>query len=888
MPLAAGTRLGPYEVVAPLGAGGMGEVYRARDTRLDRTVAVKILPSRFAEHPEARKRFEREARAISALSHPHICALYDVGNQDGVEYLVMEFLEGETLAARLGRGPLTLDELVRWGTQIADALEKAHRQGVVHRDLKPGNVMLTKVGAKLLDFGLAKAAGAGTLGVDLSSSPTVSRPLTAAGTIVGTFQYMAPEQLEGAEADARSDIFSFGTLLYEMATGKQAFDGSSAASLIAAILRGEPRPLAELVPMAPPALDRVVRTCLKKDPDARFQSAHDVKLQLEWLREVLPGTAAGEDTARRPRAATMMLVGAGMVLAFLAGWLWTAMRGAAPEPRPAVFSLSASEGALFQAAVEEHNLAISPDGRTLAFVAITDDQPRIWLRRVDSPAPRPLAGTEGAGSIFWSPDGEWLGFFADRRLKKIRAAGGPAQTLCSISGIIGTASWGRDGTILFTEFQGTPERYGVLAVDAAGGEPFRVVAPSQAVEGHRWPHWLPDGRHFLYVAFAEELEIRLHRMGDAESRTLLRVASRVEYARGHLYYVRDRTLVAHRFDPWSRTLSGEAIPVAERLPYFLIGWAPFAVSEGGVIAYQAGETNSELLWFDRQGRSLGTLGEPGLYESLAISPDGQRAAVEVEHPDGLNSDLWIYDLARGVGRRFTSEPGYQSSPVWSPDGRQIAFGIHGHVMSNLMVRDVVGSGGSRSLVPPSGNFQFPSDWSRDGRSVAFSQFDEATGLDIWLAPLADGRAPFPFRQTAYNEGRARFSPDSRWLAYESDETGRMEIYLQPVDRSAEPVSISRTGGTDPRWQRDGRALFFFGPGGRFYAVSVRLGRAAQVGAPVEQFRFPREMGNKLGTTYGRYDVTMDGQRILVISGGGAAALPVTVHLDWQPGQRSPR
>jgi serine/threonine protein kinase len=644
MAIEVGAMLGPYEIEESIGAGGMGEVYRARDTRLERTVAIKVLAPHLAERPEHRQRLEREAKTVSSLSHPHICPLYDVGHEDGVDFLVMEFIEGETLADRLARGPLPVEEVLRYGIQIADALEKAHKQGIVHRDLKPGNVMLTTSGAKLLDFGLARADAGGDDEGDLTVSPTVSKPLTAAGTVIGTYQYMAPEQLEGKTADARTDIFALGAVLYEMASGRRAFLADTQASLIGAIMHEQPQPVSAVQPMIPPAFDRVIRSCLAKDPEERWQTAHDVKLQLQWIAE----------------GGSVALFAVGYVRRAPAPLLQTRFEIAPPPELATVGSPR-----------------ISPDGRFLAFRGVdSTGNAQLWLRPMDSVEARPLAGTEGASGDsrpIWSPDSRYVAFFVGRKLKKVPVAGGPAQTICDADGADG--SWSTGGEILYDGVATDP----LMRVPAAGGiaKPEVRVEDLEDVSALGWPEFLPDGEQFIFLAdqLEEDSRVMIRSLGSAEGRVLMNSDSRVQYVEpGYLVYVLNGMLVAHPFDADAGTLIGDPLPLADSIGVSAVGLADFSASHDGTLVYRAGQTGArKLLWRDRAGRELGQVGEPAEFMTTSLSPDGQRLVVNVEEPDGDNIDLWIHDLERGVASRFTFDEGYDLVPLWSPDGSRIVF-----------------------------------------------------------------------------------------------------------------------------------------------------------------------------------------------------------------------
>jgi eukaryotic-like serine/threonine-protein kinase len=589
--LTPGSRLGPYEVLGQIGAGGMGEVYKARDTRLERTVAVKVLPPHLSASPESRQRFEREAKTISQLSHPHICAIYDVGREGDTEYLVMEFLEGETLSDRLGKGPLPLEQTLRFGTEIADALDKAHRQGIVHRDLKPGNVMLTKSGVKLLDFGLAKVMEPAQPVSSLTSNPTMAGTpnLTEEGTILGTFQYMAPEQLEGKEADGRTDIFAFGAVLYEMATGRPAFTGASRASLISSIMTSQPSAISAVEPMTPPMLEHIVQRCLAKGRDDRWQSAGDVSGELRWLASAPTGGTPA--VSARSRNGRVVAIGALLLLAALLAVLaLPRLRRAASQPQAVRFLVGPPTGALFTHDVVATNMALSPDGRHLAFVASSQGRRQIWLRDLDAVTARALAGTEGGSSPFWSPDSRSLGFFAERKLKRLAISGGAPQAITeAVNG--GNACWGADDTILFIDNIG---REGILSVPAGGGAVAEVTHfdKKRGDIWHAWPSFLPDGHHFLYSAwFGDKSSIRLGSLEQGDLGDLLPARSRAVFApEGYLLYVSEGALLARTFDPKGFRVSGNPLTVAGRVPYLAVtGGADFAVSQTGALAFVEGE-----------------------------------------------------------------------------------------------------------------------------------------------------------------------------------------------------------------------------------------------------------------------------------------------------------
>jgi Tol biopolymer transport system component len=872
MTLAAGSKLGPYEILAQVGAGGMGEVYRARDTRLDRTVAVKVLPPHLSSSEEMRQRFEREARAISQLSHAHICALYDVGSHEGTEYLVMEFLEGETLASRLAGGPLPVEQTLKFGAEIIDALDKAHRQGIVHRDLKPGNVMITKSGVKLLDFGLAKAMAPASQLSGLTSMPTVATPqnLTQQGTILGTFQYMAPEQLEGAEADARSDIFAFGAVLYEMATGRKAFSGKSQASLIGSILKDDPAPISSIQPMTPPALDRVVKTCLAKDPDDRFQTAHDVKLQLDWIAE--GGSQAGvpAPVAARRKSREKLAWGVAGAAVLAAVLLGVGFVRRAPAPRRMVrFDIATPEGITTIDAPR-----ISPDGHYLAFNA-TDStgKSRIYVRPLNALSAQPLAGTEGTTRPFWSPDSRFLGFMAEGKLKKIEVSGGPAQKICDApSGADG--SWSPEGVILYDGRANDP----IYRVPAGGGTPVVAVKPDPARKEATvgWPEFLPDGRHFLYMATGQKAEENTYRVGSldsTESKTLASAQTLVSYAPpGYLLFVRDKTLVAQPFDVKGLKTTGEPVPLAEHIGTDAVGLARFSVSRDGTLAYRTGESGDRMVWVDRSGREGEPIGDPGDYHNPALSPGGDRLAFDLADPRSGKRDIWVRDLKRGVSSRFTFGAGDAFCPLWSSDGSRIVF-TQGQ---NLFEKAADGQGEEKLLLK-SDDLKIACDWSRDGRFIAFASRAKETGFDIWTLPMSGERKPTPFLKTPFAELWPVFSPDGRFLAYQSNESGRPEIYVQNFPGPGGKWQISTSGGVEARWSADGKELYYRAPDQKLMAVEIQAGSGFTAGVPQALFagRFDT------GVARARYLPTPDGRRFLTVAPLGREAMtPTTVVLNW--------
>jgi len=894
VPLNPGTRLGPYEILGPLGAGGMGEVYKAKDSRLDRIVAIKVLPQHLSSNPEVKARFEREARAVSSLNHPHICILHDIGNQDGMDYLVLEHLEGETLAARLGKGPLPPDQVLKTGIEIADALEKAHKSGIVHRDLKPGNVMMTKSGAKLMDFGLARGAGmAGDFG-DSTQSPTMSQPLTAEGTILGTFQYMAPEQLEGNEADARTDLFAFGATLYEMATARKAFAGKSQASLISAIMASQPEPISAIQPMAPAALDRVVRQCLAKDPDERWQSAGDLKRELGWIAAGGSQSlmaAPGATGARRKSLATWVGFAALALVAAGAGLIIGTLRRPAVAIRPVRASILPPAGGWFDTAANfAAPVAISPDGSRIAFtVRQGEGSVMLWVRSLDGgSSARQLPGTEDAALPFWSPDGRWIGFFSRQKLRKIDAEGGPVFTLADAADTRG-GTWNEAGTILFS-----PAPSSVLyRVSASGGKASEATQfDSKRQENtHRFPQFLPDGRHFLYLSRRSGAgrgtapAIVVGSLDSPEKQVLMEVASNALYASGRLLYVDQGALVARRFDPDRLRIEGDPFTLIEDMRMDeRFSFGVFSSSREGTLVFQTGkaQTRSAMTWMDRSGKTLGVLGEPAQYfngGSVQISPDGRRTTLAIVNPDTGLSDIYLGDLIRGSWSRFTFGPADSFVALWFPGGDRIAFeeGMPGR---NYEIRAKSASGlGQEEVLAKGNSFTLPSSVSPDGRYLIYEQDPSAAvGGDVFLVDLKGDRTPKPLLASPADEGLAKLDPSGRFMAYTSNESGRLEVYVTAFPQLGGKWQVSQNGGTEPRWRGDGKELFFFDPENRLLAAPINTtGPNFQSGTPAFLFQ-ARSMGAR---SLWRYDVTSDGQRFLVNTPvREATPSPLTLQLNW--------
>ena len=908
MALTAGTRLGPYEVLAPLGAGGMGEVYRARDTRLSRTVAIKVLPADAASDAAARARFEREARAIATLSHPHICVVHDVGHQDGVDYLVMELLEGETLAQRIARagGPLPLAEVLSIGAAIADALDRAHRAGIVHRDLKPLNVMLTKSGPKLLDFGLAKRhAGVGwsqagettattAVGVPpgLPGSPARSAApstlaqerLTGEGTIVGSLHYMSPEQVEGHEADPRSDIWALGAVLYEMATGQRPFEGESPASVVGAILKDTPAPVSSRLPLSPPLFDRIVQKCLAKVPDARWQSASDLRDELEWIADARSSVTPPQATSNRMRTTTLGLAAALLLTVIFASLPWT-HRGSpqvVPETRLEIAT---------PATEEPDSFALSPGGLRLAFVASGDGPSRLWVRPLAATVAQPIAGTEGGLDPFWSPDGRSIGFFASGLLKRVDLDGGPPRTLATVSGARG-GTWGAGDVIIFA-----PSQNSVLyRVPASGGEPAPVTAFSEGQQSQRWPSLLPDGRRFLFYVrgAAEATGIWL---GDLDGREPTRLSAgdgaAVSSPAGSVFWVRGGDLVEQALDAEHAVLVGAARRVAEGVLADESNRGAVALARTGIIAYRTGGGGQrQLTWFGRTGAALGSVGKPDpSYRYVALSPDG--AQVAVSRLSQGNIDLWLMDERRS--NRFTFDSGADEFPVWEPDGKGLVFrSLRGGHYD--LWRKLVAGGDAEAPLALSDEQKTPLSWSPDGRWLLYQNVtDPVTGADIFVMSMLDKR-PRVVQKTQFTERNGAFSPDGRWVAYQSDESGRPEVYVKPFkpdnpgDSSQAPSQdkgqarwqVSTEGGVYPAWRRDGRELYFIDPSGAVTAVSVVAHDDSLAFGTPEALFSTRILSSGVEARQGRqYDVAADG-RFLINTVVASAAPPITVVQNWNP------
>jgi hypothetical protein len=894
MPIAAGARVGPYEILAPIGSGGMGEVYRATDTRLKRAVALKVLPAQLTSDPAKRHRFEREAQAIAALSHAHICALFDVGSHDGDEFLVMEHLEGETLEQRLVRGPLPLDDALEYAIQIADALDYAHRRGIVHRDLKPANIMVTTGGVKLLDFGLARQRdGDPVLGVTVS--------LTTEGAILGTVQYMAPEHLEGREVDARADLFAFGAILYEMLTGHRAFPGATAASTIAAVLTTDPVPTSRLAAIAPP-LERVVTKCLEKNADARWQSARDLLDELRWIRDGSAATAAASTRRRRSATVfTLAALAAGATVTAIA----LALRWPSPidEGRVIRFLVPPPDSSTFD--VDAPYLALSPDGRSLVFGAssLTGDR-ALWIRSIDSPAVRQIAGTEGGLQPFWSPDSRHFGFLpstikpADRlageSLKRIDPAGGLPAVLVDVPEAY-MATWNGSDVV----FMYSPSRSGGLYQVGPSGrspEPATVLDESRREMAHVWPHFLPDGRHFLFVARSRPPErTNVLHVGSLDSRdrvALFAVDSHVEYAwPGYLLYLRGgspvgtrligATLFAQPFDASALRVTGDAVRIAGPVDLTTdIGRGAFSVSQTGVLAYRR-VADMTLTWYDRTGAPLQSIGAG---DNPALSPDGQRLALARVDPQSGETSIWLTDLSGGSASQFTSGAFPSDMPLWSPDGSRIVFRGDRGSGSGIFYKESSGEGGEQVLLPsaePHDPSLQPLAWSADGGSLLFLRQGSVTSFDIAMLSVTSGSKPQSLAEGAASEFMASVSPDGQWVAYVSSESGKNEVYVRPFPPGDAKWKVSTDGGIEPAWRRDGRELFYIGADGSLMSISVEAGPAFTARRPAPLFQTHMATIPTPVRVRNQYVVSADGNRFLIRQPPeGRPMLPITVVVNW--------
>ena len=884
-------RLGPYEILGEIGAGGMGRVYRGRDTRLNRLVAIKVLLGDVDLGPERSSRFQREAEAIASLNHPHICAVHDVGVENGTPYLVMEYLEGETLAARLSRGPLPIQQVVRHAVEISDALDKAHRTGVVHRDVKPSNIAFTPGGAKLLDFGLARKIAPAAAGGSVAVTVSAPADLTQQGAMLGTLQYMAPEQVRGEEADARTDIFAFGGLLYEMVTGTKAFNATSTAGLMAAILEHEPAPMTTVQPATPAALERIVRTCLAKDPADRWQNARDVTLQLLDVvtAPVMPAVHASNRRGWIVSTLAFAAVFSAAVFAALA-YYRTASRGEAADFE---FAITPPESSVSRMQLDPFT-AVSPDGRHVAFtVGRPGGSGQLWVRSLNALDARVLPGTEQAFIPFWKPDSEEIGFFTrDGQLKAVSLAGGPVRVLCTVADPLG-GTWNRDGVILFStaatsvHMQASVPASGLHRIPAAGGVPTPVrmaVEPKSASDkqvarryGARegWPEFLPDGRSFVFLERGS-MTIHAGTFDSDKTTPLLQSDSGAVYAKGYLLFVREGTLMGQRFDAERLQLAGEPFRVAENVRFdVVLGGAVFSASDDGVLAYSEGQVAvgaTRHTWLDSTGQPTGAVNLPA--GVVRLSPDGTRIAQARLLP-GWVSDIWLTDLVRGSSRRLTSGAGVEDYPVWSPDGAHLVYASNENGVFDLYRIASSGSGQPEAL-HRSAHDKTPTDWSADGRFLAFTDRNPQARSDVFLLDLKQGGPPIAVITTPAAEDQARFSNDGKWLAYRSNESGRPEIYVKPLP-DGDSILVSSEGGTAPIWRQDSRRLFFASLDDRLMAADIAPGASFRDSAVTPVFALPTLLCNTCGIA-----VTKEG-RFFVSGADSASERPIRIRTNWLSG-----
>jgi len=903
MPLVPGTKLGPYEIQSAVGAGGMGEVYKARDTRLDRIVAIKVLPTHLSVHPELRARFDREAKAISSLQHPHICVLYDVGTQNDIDFLVMEYIEGETLYTRIARKPLTIEESVKIATEIADALEKAHRSGIVHRDLKPGNVMLTKSGSKLMDFGLAKPFGISG-GSGLKSGPTsgmpdaasmatmaatmanLASPVTVAGTLIGTVQYMSPEQIQGKEADARSDIFAFGAMLYEMLSGKRAFQGKSQLSLASAILERDPDPIEPAPPLKiSPALDQIVRTCLAKDPDDRFQSAHDLKLQLQWL-----GSSASQIGAPAITTAHRKKFSSILIAALAAGWLLAALAAAfvflysnrLTSARQPIHTKIEEPAGFDFAPIAPGAPVLSPDGQSIVFLALKKGvtwtptaNTTLFLESLATGEATPLAGTQGAMFPFWSPDGKYLAFFSEGKLKKIPVAGGPVQTLCDAPDGRG-GSWNEQGTIIFA-----PRIAGPLqSVSDGGGSPADVTTAHKddAQFTDRNPYFLPDGKHFLFVQRGKDSLGRVYgnSLQGGQPKEILPFGSNVVFSNGYLFYVKESALTAQAFDPSSMNFKGKPVTIAAKVEYLNarnLGY--FSVSDN-MLTYRASTVvNRDLAWFDLSGKELDHWGDPGPYVGGWFSSATQAAVLGRANAGGNGYSLWLSDVQRKTVNRLTPDMETSQSGALSPDGKDIWITTSTGYVSTLTRKSLTASGEEEKVIEKFDGHLTLQGISRDGRYLLFDHQDPKTDFDVYTMDLQGDRKLVPMLASSAAEHLADLSPDSKWLAYTSNETGEVELFVTsfPVPGTRWQVSSGGIRGT-ANWSADGKNLRYR-QGDKVFNVELRYGGVKP------EFSTPKELLT-LPPNLTVISILPDEKRILALRPSGETVpTPMDFVLNWE-------
>jgi serine/threonine protein kinase len=867
MPIASGTKLGPYEILDLIGAGGMGEVYKARDTRLDRMVALKDSKDQFSE------RFEREARSVAALNHPNICALYDVGPN----YLVMEFVEGETLA-----GPLPLETAVSYARQIAEAIEAAHEKGIVHRDLKPANVKVTPGGTvKVLDFGLAKALSEDPVPGSMQNSPTLSMAMTQAGMILGTAAYMSPEQAKGKPADRRADIWAFGVVFYEMLAGGQTFSGETAAETLASVLK-EAIAFDRLPADTPPVIRTLLNRCLERDLRKRLQAIGEARIVLEGPMEVPVEPVAALPPPPPSRSVNIGWIASGVLalaLIGLAAWTWW------PRPAPVEvgavrFTIAPPDGATLTSANPfATQLSVSPDGRYVAFIADQDKLgSSLWVRALGSLSAQKLDRTDNARFPFWSPDSQTIAFFADGKLKRIPVSGGSPLVICDAPNPDG-GTWNREGVIVFAPNTSSP----LHRVLAAGGvsTPITTLDKTQQENAHVWPQFLPDGQRFLYWAHGGKGGIYVQSLGSSQRTFLLETPGRAAFASGFLLFLRDNTLLAQRLDLKNLRLEGEPVSVAADIRSGgANGRNGFAISENGVLAYRAGGSggNVQLSWYTREGKPAGTALPVGDYGQIELSPDDKRVVVErlPGGSGGSGGDLWLLALATGVFSRLTSGPDSERDPLWSPDSHSVIYTVPDGREPGI--RQVIIGAGDTSVFAD-GKQNFLDDWSRDGKLLLYHT---QGGNDISVLPLSGERKPQAVFRTSFQKDQLRLSPDGRWIAYMSMESGQPEVYLAGFPSFTDRRQVSTAGGLMPLWRKDGGELYYITLDRRAMAVEIRSGSTLETGTVKTLFQVPG--GTALSATSYAWAVTGEGQKFLIREAAGTANAgqiePINIVINW--------
>jgi eukaryotic-like serine/threonine-protein kinase len=875
-----GNKLAHYQITGHLGSGGMGEVYQATDLKLGRSVAIKILPEAFGRDADRLARFEREARLLASLNHPNIAAIYGIEQSATQNFLVMELVDGETLADRIKGGPIPVDETLGIAKQIADALEAAHQRGIVHRDLKPANVKITPEGkVKVLDFGLAKAMETQTTDENLSQSPTLSIAATSAGVILGTAAYMSPEQAKGKSVDRRADIWAFGVVLYEMLTGRMAFSGETASDTMAAVIMKEPD-WNRLPDNLPARVRELLRRCLIKEPRNRVRDIGDARIAIEEVQSGVKADGEVPLTTARRRSKVWVGITAGLFLTTILSLAALSVvyfnRPTAPAPseiRLEVNTPSTSDPVSF---------AISPDGRRLVFLASNEGKSQLWVRSMDSVAAQPLALTDGASYPFWSPDSASVGFFADAKLKRIDIVDGAPQVLANTAAGRG-GTWNRDGTILFAPTATGP----LFKVPAMGGDPVAVTRLESGQTGHKFPQFLPDGQHFIYFIQSAGQGVYAGSLDGGPSKRLANAdAPAVVSPSGFLLMARQETLYAQAFDFKTLELSGNPFPVAKQPAFDTVAAAAGFSAATGIVAYRTGSLAArQLTWLDRSGKSVGVIGAPdvaGLSE-VELSPDGKRVAVY--RTLNRNADVWLIDAARGVPTRFTFDAANDQRPVWSPDGSRIVFSSNRKGIYNLYWKLSSGTGADELLLEPD-QTKGPTDWSSDGRFLLFRSLDPQTGYDLWVLPVSGNKKPFAFVKTPFEEHDGQFSPDGKWIAYRSNESGRFEIYVQPFPGPGGKFRISANGGAQPRWNRNGKEIFYVSLDSKMMAAPVRLspdGQSLEPGTPAALFPVRIAGGPLPGLAKQQYAVSSDGQRFLVnLAVDEGAPTPITLILNWKP------